>query len=395
MILTEKKIYLSAPHMTGNERKYIDQAFDTNWVAPLGPNVDEFEKCVAKYVGVDHALALNSGTAAIHLALKLCNVAPGDIVFCSTLTFVASVNPILYEKGIPVLIDSDEETWNMSPKALKKAFIEAVKNHKLPKAVIVVNLYGHSANMDEIIALCNQYDVPIIEDAAESLGAEYKGRKSGTFGKYGIYSFNGNKIITTSGGGMLVSNDKEAMERAKFLATQAKDPALHYQHSQIGYNYRMSNILAGIGRSQMEVIEERVEAKRWIFCRYEQELGEIKGINMMKESPDVKHNRWLTSMTIDTDLLGITPRALIEFLKEENIESRPIWKPLHLQPLLEQCAFFPHDEKGSISEKLFQTGICLPSGTNMDELDITRVIACIKRFISLNKEEERELFLMP
>ncbi|WP_312502531.1 aminotransferase class I/II-fold pyridoxal phosphate-dependent enzyme, partial [Bacillus luti] len=273
----KKRIYLSSPHMSGHEQKYIKDAFDSNWIAPLGPNVDEFERELASFVGVKGGAAVSSGTAAIHLALRLLNVQKGDIVFCSSFTFVASANPIVYLGAEPVFIDSEPETWNMSPQALAIALHDANKAGKLPKAVILVHLYGQSAKLDEILSLCNDYDVPVIEDAAESLGSTYKGKASGTFGKFGIYSFNGNKIITTSGGGMLVSNDTEAIEKAKFLATQARDPAPHYQHSQIGYNYRMSNILAGIGRGQLEVLEDRVRSRRRIFNRYYEELSQIPG----------------------------------------------------------------------------------------------------------------------
>lgn len=384
------KIYLSSPHMSGNEGKYIQQAFETNWIAPLGPNVDAFEKEVAAYTGVNEAAAVSSGTAAIHLALSLLGVEQGDTVFCSTLTFIASANPILYLGAEPVFIDSEPETWNMSPQALEKAFMDASLKGQLPKAVIVVNLYGQSAKMDELTALCNQYEVPMIEDAAESLGSVYKGKYSGSFGRFGIFSFNGNKIITTSGGGMLVSNDAAAIYKARFLSTQARDPAPHYQHSKIGYNYRMSNVLAGIGRAQLEVLEERVEARRVIFERYQQELSTIPGIQFMPELNETYSNRWLTAMTIDEKEAGITVSELIELLAVENIEARPVWKPLHMQPLFKNVKYFSHYEKESVSEQLFANGICLPSGSNMDELDQSRVINCIKNFINV-KEVERKI----
>ena len=285
--------------------KYINEAFESNWIAPLGPNVDAFEKEIAFKVGVNGAVALSSGTAAIHLALSLLNVQKGDTVFCSSLTFVASANPILYLGGEPVFIDSEPDTWNMSPIALEKAFIDAAKSNKMPKAVIIVNLYGQSAKMDELISICNKYQVPIIEDAAESLGSTYKGKASGTFGDFGIYSFNGNKIITASSGGMLISNNREALSKAYFLSTQAKDPAPHYEHSQIGYNYRMSNILAGVGRGQLEVLEERVSARRRIFQTYYQELAHLPGIDFMPELENTFSNRWLTAITINNEITGV------------------------------------------------------------------------------------------
>lgn len=376
--------------MSGNEQKYIKEAFETNWIAPLGPNVDSFEKEIAAYTGVNEAAAVSSGTAAIHLALSLLGVEKGDTVFCSTLTFIASANPILYLGAEPVFIDSELETWNMSPEALEKAFRDAALRGRLPKAVIVVNLYGQSAKMDELSALCAQYEVPMIEDAAESLGSSYKGKPSGSFGQFGVFSFNGNKIITTSGGGMLVSNDTEAIHKARFLATQARDPAPHYQHSNIGYNYRMSNILAGIGRAQLEVLEERVEARRAIFERYYQELSALPGIQFMPELNETYSNRWLTAMAIDETEAGVTVSELIEGLAAENIEARPVWKPLHMQPLFKGAKYFTHGEKESVSDQLFSHGICLPSGSNMEELDQSRVINCIKNLINV-KEVERKI----
>jgi pyridoxal phosphate-dependent aminotransferase EpsN len=360
--------------MSGNEQKYINEAFETNWIAPLGPNVDAFEKELAKYVGSKGAAAVSSGTAAIHLALRLLGVQQGDTVFCSSFTFIASANPILYQGAEPVFIDSEPDTWNMSPLALERAMEEAKQEGKLPKAVIVVNLYGQSAKMDEILAICNHYQVPVVEDAAESLGSTYKGKKSGTFGKFGIYSFNGNKIITTSGGGMLVSYDIEALQKARFLATQARDPAPHYQHSQVGYNYRMSNIVAGIGRAQLEVLDERVKARRAIFDRYVQALGNIEGVHFMPELECTMSNRWLTTLTIDRQTLGVTPMDIINALAEENIEARPVWKPLHMQPVFEGIKYYSHHENWSISEELFANGICLPSGSNLTEEEQNRVI---------------------
>jgi pyridoxal phosphate-dependent aminotransferase EpsN len=374
----KKRIYLSPPHMSGNEMTYIQDAFDTNWIAPLGPHVDAFEKELASYVGVNDAAAVSSGTAAIHLALRLLDVKAGDTVFCSSLTFVASANPIVYLGASPVFIDSEPETWNMSPQALEHALYDAAKNNKLPKAVIVVNLYGQSAKMDEILAICQKFNIPIIEDAAESLGSTYKGRASGSFGKFGIYSFNGNKIISTSGGGMLVSNEGEELNKARFLATQARDYAVHYQHSQIGYNYRMSNVLAGIGRAQLEVLEERVNARRAIFKKYVQELAHVPGIEFMPELPDTRSNRWLTALTLDENEAGISVEALLGALAEQNIEARPVWKPLHMQPLFEGVPFYPHSDNEHISEQLFKMGLCLPSGSSMSEDEQMRVIECIK-----------------
>ncbi|QPR66640.1 aminotransferase class I/II-fold pyridoxal phosphate-dependent enzyme [Lysinibacillus macroides] len=359
------RILLSSPHMGGIEQKYIQEAFDTNWIAPLGANVDGFEQELASYVNIKAASATSSGTGAIHLALDLLGVQAGDTVFCSTLTFIASANPILYLGATPVFIDSEEITWNMSPQALEQALKEAKENNTLPKAVIIVNLYGQSARIDELMALCNEYNVPVIEDAAESLGSLYKGKHSGTFGKLGIYSFNGNKIITTSGGGMLVSDDEQLISYSRFLATQARDAAKHYQHSVIGYNYRMSNIVAGIGRGQLEVLDERVAQKRAIFERYESAFANVDGILMMPELEETFSNRWLSTMTLDPEKIKVTPYELIDLLAEANIEARPVWKPLHIQPLFEGCEFYPHSDKKIVSEELFAKGICLPSDTKM------------------------------
>jgi pyridoxal phosphate-dependent aminotransferase EpsN len=384
----KKRIFLSSPHMTGNELKYINEAFRSNWVAPLGPNVDQFERELAFYVGVNEAVALSSGTAAIHLALSLLDVKKGDTVFCSSLTFVASANPIIYQGAEPVFIDSEPDTWNMSPQALEAALLEAFNEGKLPKAIIVVNLYGQSAKMDEIVSLCEYYNVPIIEDAAESLGSFYKGKASGTFGKYGIYSFNGNKIITTSGGGMLISDDVEALKRARFLATQARDPAPHYQHSQIGFNYRMSNILAGIGRAQLEILPQRVMARRAIFEKYYQELYGLPGFSFMPELNNTLSNRWLTALTIDEEVAGLKVRDLLNALADENIEARPVWKPLHMQPAFQGMKYYPHSETKNISEMLFENGICLPSGSNMTEEDQMRIIQCIKETVSMSNSRK-------
>ncbi|MDM5190850.1 aminotransferase class I/II-fold pyridoxal phosphate-dependent enzyme [Bacillus sp. DX4.1] len=378
------RIYLSAPHMSGNEQKYIGEAFDMNWIAPLGPNVDAFESELSSHVGVRDAAAVSSGTAAIHLALRLLDVKDGDTVFCSSLTFIASANPIVYLGATPVFIDSEPETWNMSPQALERALRDANEKEILPKAVIVVNLYGQSAKMDEILSLCNKYDVPVIEDAAESLGSFYKGKASGTFGKFGVYSFNGNKIITTSGGGMLVSNEVEALKKARFLATQARDPAPHYQHSELGYNYRMSNILAGVGRAQLQVLQDRVQARRRIFDRYYQELSHIPGIKFMPELENTYSNRWLTALTVDEEKAGVSIQELLKQLENENIEARPVWKPLHMQPLFEGITYYPHSDCEDVASKLFETGLCLPSGSSMTEKDQTRVIACIKNILTIS-----------
>ncbi len=376
-VIPSKRIYLSSPHMSGYEEEFVKNAFDSNWIAPLGPHVDAFEKEVADYVGAKGAVALSSGTAAIHLALKLVNVGQGDIVFCSTFTFAASANPIIYQGATPVFIDSEPESWNMSSNALTKAFTDAERSGKLPKAVIVVNLYGQSSDMDAITTICKNYGVPVIEDAAESLGATYKGKASGTFGEYGIYSFNGNKIITTSGGGMLVSDDLVGLEKVRFLASQARDQARHYQHSRLGYNYRLSNILAGIGRGQLKVLDERVERRRTIFDRYFEALSNIPGISFMPEASFGRSTRWLTTLTIDPQAWGGTVADLIDILGKGDIESRPVWKPLHLQPLYNRCLYYSHGSE-SVADQIFARGVCLPSGSNMLESDQERVIQIIQ-----------------
>ncbi|OZI68281.1 aminotransferase class I/II-fold pyridoxal phosphate-dependent enzyme [Bordetella genomosp. 1] len=373
----DAQVFLSSPHLGEYEREYVEEAFRTNWIAPLGPNVDNFEKELAAYVGIGHAAAVSSGTAAIHLALRILGVTTGDVVFCSSLTFAASANPIVYQGAQPVFIDSEAESWNMSPQALEKAFAEFSRRGQLPKAVIVVNLYGQSADMDPILALCEQYGVPVIEDAAESLGAKYKGRASGTFGAMGIFSFNGNKIITTSGGGMLVANDKAIADKARFLATQARDPAPHYQHSEIGFNYRMSNILAGVGRGQLKVLEDRVESRRHVYAQYLEHFERLPGVQMMPEPAWSYSTHWLSALTLDPKT-GLTPADLIRALAAERIEARPVWKPMHLQPVFESCAYFKHGDE-SVSDGLFHNGLCLPSGSNMSENQLDRTIACIER----------------
>ena len=363
--------------MGGEEIRFVREAFESNYIAPLGPQVDVFEKEFAEYVGAKGALALSSGTAAIHLALRFLHVAQGDTVFCSSLTFIGSANPILYQGAIPVFIDAEPKSWNMSPAALKRAFMDAEKSGKLPKAVIVVNLYGQSADMTPLLAVCDHYGVPMIEDAAESLGATYKGKASGRFGRFGIYSFNGNKIITTSGGGMLVSDDLEALEKARFWATQARDPALHYQHSEMGYNYRMSNLLAAVGRGQLRVLDERVRRKMEIFEYYRAALEDLPGIEFMPEPEWSRSNRWLTVLTVDPNRCGVSPNGIIDALEQENVEARPVWNPLHMQPLFKKCAYYPHRIGESISEGLFEKGLCLPSGTAMTDGDLDRVIDTI------------------
>lgn len=378
----ETKILLSSPHMTGNEMKYIEEAFRTNWIAPMGPNVDRFEKGMASYVGVQSAAALSSGTAAIHLALNLIGVKPGDKVFCASLTFIASANPILYLNAEPIFIDSEEETWNMSPRALRRAFDDALAERKLPKAVIIVNLYGQSAKMDELMAICNEYRVPVIEDAAESLGSSYKGKASGSIGKFGIFSFNGNKIITTSGGGMLVSNNEQAIQKARFLSSQAKDNAPFYKHSEVGFNYRMSNVLAGIGRAQLEVIDDRVAARRSVYERYEKELADLPAVSFQPELDGSFSNRWLTVMLLDPAVTRVTPHRLKRALEADNIEARYVWKPLHTQKLFESAKFYRHEGKVAVSEKLFKYGLCLPSGSNMTYDEQMRVIEGIRRMLA-------------
>lgn len=377
-----KRIYLSSPHMGGEELKYINEAFDTNWVAPLGPNVNNFEKEICKYTRVKSATALASGTSAIHLALKCLGVGEGDVVFCSTLTFSATANPIIYQGAEPVFIDSDYKTWNMCPIALQKAFDDAKKNNKMPKAVIVVNLYGQSADYDALKAICDKYNVPIIEDAAESLGATYKGKQTGTIGDIGIYSFNGNKIITTSGGGMMVSNNEEYTKKALFWATQSRENERHYEHKELGFNYRMSNVVAGIGRGQIKVLDERIAKKKEIFETYKEAFKDIDDIEMMNICDFGEPNYWLSVATI-MEGSKVKPLDIILALEKENIESRPVWKPMHLQPFFKGCKFFSSLEEGSVSEDLFNRGICLPSDTKMTGEDMNNVISITKSLFEL------------
>lgn len=367
------KIYLSSPHMSeeGYEKEFVQEAFDTNWIAPLGENVDGFEKELAEKLGIGHAAALISGTAGIHMALKAVGVGEGDIVFCPTLTFSATANPIIYQNATPVFIDSDYETWNMSPVALEKAF----KKYPEVKAVLVVHLYGLSADMDKIVEICKRHNTPIIEDAAESLGTLYKGRYTGTFGEFGVFSFNGNKIITTSGGGMLVSNNHEMIEKVRFWATQARDKARHYEHSEIGFNYRMSNVSAGIGRGQLKVLYQRVAKKRYIYDFYKRELKNLEGVEMMPINQWNEPNCWLTSITLSGK---IKPIDIIMALEAENIECRPVWKPMHLQPVFAEHDFISTIEVNSVSEDLFNRGLCLPSDSKMTDKDLYRVCGIVK-----------------
>lgn len=367
------RILLTTPHMSGLEMEFISEAFRTNWIAPLGPHVDAFEIEFAKKVGAKHAAALSSGTAALHLAAILCGVKDGDEVICSTLTFSASANVILYERAIPVFIDCDRQTWNMDPNLLEDELKSCASRGKLPKAVILVHLYGQSADIDPIVEICSKYEVPLIEDAAESLGASYKGRSPGTFGKFGIFSFNGNKIITTAGGGMLVSDDEALVSRARFLATQARDPAPHYQHSTIGYNYRMSNILAGVGRGQLRVLDERVAQRIANFKFYHDAFKHEAGIDFMPEAPYGKSTRWLTCILIDEKIFGATAEDARIHLDRENIEARPIWKPMHLQPIFKGFRV----GGGAVSEELFDRGLCLPSGSNLTGQQLQRVVDAI------------------
>jgi len=370
----KKRIYLSSPTMHGDEQRFVAEAFETNWVAPLGPNVNNFETELAAYTGCGYAAALSAGTAAIHLGLKLLGVGQGDVVFVSSLTFSASCNPIVYEKAVPVLIDSEPDTWNMSPAALERAF----EKYPAPKAVVVVHLYGTPAKMDEIMRICARHNVPILEDAAESLGATYEGKHTGTFGRAGVYSFNGNKIITTSGGGMLVSGDEALVKEARMLSTQARDPARYYQHSKIGYNYRMSNVDAGIGRGQLMHLDEHVRLKKAIYNRYRQAFADIEEISINPLNPKGDANNWLTCITI-REGSSVTPDMVMDALEAENIESRPIWKPMHLQPVFASCDFFSHDETDmSVSEDIFARGMCLPSDIKNTDEDMDKIIALVR-----------------
>lgn len=374
-----KKIWLSPPHMSGAELKFVQEAFDTNWIAPLGPLVERFEKDIKSFTGAKYVVALNSGTAALHLALILLGIKEGDEVLCQSFTFSASANPIMYQKAVPIFIDSEKETWNMSPVFLEEAIQDRLRKGKKPAAIIVVDLYGMPAKLEEIIKISEKYDIPVIEDAAEALGSNINGKRCGTFGKLNILSFNGNKIITTSGGGALLSEDGNLIRKASFLASQARDDAPHYQHSNIGYNYRLSNVLAGIGRGQMDVLQQRVDQRRNNFVFYKtlfDELGQ-KGyaVDFQNEPDGFYSNRWLTTIVLNPVLnQGITREQLRLAFLEANIDSRPLWKPLHLQPVFDQYKFYGE----GTAEKLFEQGLCLPSGSNLEDQDFDRIKGVIQ-----------------
>ena len=372
IVSSAKRIYLSSPTMNGDELGYVQEAFDTNWVAPLGKNVDGFECELAAYIGSPHAAALSSGTAALHLAVKLAGVRRGDLVFCSDLTFSATVNPVSYEGGIQVFIDSERETWNMDPRALEKAFVK----YPACKCVIVANLYGTPAKLDEIKAACEAHNAVLIEDAAESLGATYRGRQTGTFGTYGVFSFNGNKIITTSGGGMLVSEDEKAIRKARFWATQSREAARHYEHRELGYNYRMSNICAGIGCGQMTVLDEHVAHHRHVHALYEKGFADVDGISL-KSNPDSRFNAnyWLCTILIDPEKTGTNYEEVRLKLDGKGIETRPLWKPMHLQPVYAQNPCYVN----GVSEKLFDMGLCIPAGPCVTDGDVEYIVEQIKR----------------
>ena len=370
------RIYLSPPHLSGLEKDFLLEALDSNWIAPLGPQVDSFEEEIVEYLGVKGAVALSSGTAALHLALRISGVQSGDFVLCPSLTFSSTANVILYEKAIPVFIDVDPKTWNIDFVALEKAILSCKERNILPKALITVDLYGQSVDYDIIMEICNKNNIVVIEDAAEALGSHYKGVKCGAFGKAGIFSFNGNKIVTTSGGGMLVSHDREFVEQARFLSAQAREPKIHYEHKELGYNYRMSNLLAAVGRGQLAVLDERVKIKQEIFSRYNSALGEIEGIEFMPLASYGISNRWLTTLTINEKKTGFNRDSVIAALEKEDIESRPVWKPMHLQPLYQEFEYFLSGED-DISKKLFHDGLCLPSGTSLSKIDQEKIIDII------------------
>lgn len=372
--MSNSKIWLSSPHMGEKEFEFVKEAFDTNWVAPLGPNVDGFEKDLVEFTGSKNAAALSSGTSALHLALILADVKAGDEVICQSFTFSASANPIVYQGAIPVFVDSEADTWNMSPELLRKAIVDRIAKGKKPKAIIPVHLYGMPAKMDEILSIANEFGTTVIEDAAEALGSKLNGKACGTFGKYGVLSFNGNKIITTSGGGALISDDAEMISKSRFLATQARDNAPHYQHSHIGYNYRMSNICAGIGRGQMIVLNERINQRRKNYQFYKDLFNTVEGIDVLEETPSSFSNRWLTCILVNPEKTNGIDRDTIRLaLEKENIECRPLWKPMHLQPIFESSPFYGD----GTSEKLFEQGLCLPSGSNLTDVDLERVKTAI------------------
>jgi len=376
----KKKIWLSSPHLSGNEMQYIQEAFEDNWITSIGQNIDAFEYSLAQYMKVDnHVVALNSATSAIHLALVMLGTGSEDEIITSSFSFVASANPIVYCGATPIFIDSENDTWNMCPVALEEAVKDRISKGKKPKAIIVVHLYGMPAKMNEILKIAEEYDITVIEDAAEALGSYYQGKACGTFGRFGILSFNGNKIITTSGGGALVCHNQEDKDKAVFLSTQARDHAPHYQHSHIGYNYRMSNIVAGIGRGQMEVLNDRVQARRKMHDFYISIFRDIKGVNVFSEpTADYYSNHWLSAIIIDPEIAGKTREELRMALLEEKIESRPLWKPMHLQPVFSESPYYGTH----VSEKLFETGLCLPSGSNLTEADRKRIADVIFDFFS-------------
>ncbi|MDP3071633.1 MAG: DegT/DnrJ/EryC1/StrS family aminotransferase [Opitutaceae bacterium] len=368
------RVYLSSPHLGGDELRFVTEAFASNWIAPLGPSVDAFEAEFAARVGTAYAAALSSGTAALHLAMRWLRLQPGDEVICSTFTFSATVNPILYERARPVFVDCERESWNMSPALLAEAITDRVKRGRVPKAVVLAHIYGQSADLDPIVVLCARHGIPLIEDAAEALGATYRGRAPGSVGLCGIHSFNGNKIITTSGGGMLVSNDAALIEKARYWATQARDPAPHYQHSEIGFNYRMSNVLAAIGRGQLRVLDDRVAARRAHNEAYQAGFADTPGIEFMPEAAWGRSTRWLTCVLVDPEKFGADREAVRQALEAENIEVRPVWKPMHLQPVFAGSECYG----GAVAEDLFARGLCLPSGSNLTLADRERVIAAVK-----------------
>lgn len=372
------RIYLARPDIRGQERVYAINALESGWVTTLGPYVEKLEKMLADYVEVESTCATSSGTSAIHLALKLAGVKQDDIVFCQSLTFCASANPIMYEKAKPVFIDSEPGSYNMSPRALRKA-LELYS----PKAVIIVDLYGQSADMDQLLELCTERNITVIEDAAEALGSTYKGKRCGSFGAYGIVSFNGNKIITCSGGGMLLSNNKERVNKARFWATQSRESVLHYEHKEVGYNYRLSNVSAAIGCAQFEKLEERIASKKHIYDRYEAGFAGIPHLKMLPVMDDRTSNYWLSCVKVSPES-KVQPNEIIEALEKNNIEARPIWKPMHLQPLFEDFPFVSHysTERDSVSQEIFDTGLCLPSDTNMSDADQDRIISIIQKVMS-------------
>ncbi len=373
-----KRIYLSSPHMGGEELKFINAAFETNWISPMGPHVDAFERELAGYNHIGHCAALSSGTAAIHLAMIILGVKPGDEVICSTFTFSGSCNPIVYVGASPVFVDSETDTWNMDPELLEEAIRDRIKKGKRPKAIIIVHLYGMPSKMEKIMSIARHFEIPVIEDAAEALGSSYHGKKAGTLGDIGIYSFNGNKIITTSGGGALVSENSDWVRKARFLATQARDQAPHYQHSEIGFNYRLSNICAGIGLGQLQVLDERVRQRRSNFNFYFKELSKLPGVNFLLEPDELFSNRWLTTVLIDPDKSrGVTREDVRLALEKEDIDSRPLWKPMHLQPVFRGCDSY----KNGTSERLFEIGLCLPSGSNLSDGDISRIVGIFSQQI--------------